>query len=81
MSNFFKTLPEPDFFIRKNRAAANEIHGLLRQYIDQGTASVMKQIWLRKNDHLYVLGDCIDRNSLCVLRLSATIIAAELAAV
>lgn len=43
--------------------------------------SVMKQIRLRKTDHLYVLGDCIDRKSLCVLRLSATIIAAELAAV
>ena len=27
---FLKTLSEPDFFIRKNRTAADEIHGLLR---------------------------------------------------
>ena len=40
IEQFLKTLSEPDFFIRKNRAAADEIHGLLRQYIDQGTATI-----------------------------------------
>ena len=40
IEQFLKTLPEPDFFIGKNRSAADEIHGLLRQYIDQGTATI-----------------------------------------
>ena len=40
IEQFLKTLPEPDFFIGKNRAAADEIHGLLRQYIDQGIATI-----------------------------------------
>lgn len=40
IEQFLKTLPEPDFFIGKNRTAADEIHGLLRQYVDQGTATI-----------------------------------------
>ena len=40
IEQFLKTLPEPDFFIGKNRAAADEIHDLLRQYVDQGTATI-----------------------------------------
>ena len=35
----------------------SDIHGHYSRY-----RSVMKQIRLRKTDHLYVLGDCIDRN-------------------
>ena len=35
IEQFLKTLSEPDFFIRKNRAAADEIHDLLMQYVDQ----------------------------------------------
>ena len=40
IEQFLKTLPEPDFFIGKNRTAADEIHDLLRQYVEQGTASL-----------------------------------------
>ena len=40
IEQFLKTLPEPDFFIGKNRAAADEIHDLLRRYIEQGTATL-----------------------------------------
>ena len=40
IEQFLKTLPEPDFFIGKNRAAADEIHDLLMQYVDQGTATI-----------------------------------------
>ena len=40
IEQFLKTLPEPDFFIGKNRAAADEIHDLLRQYVEQGTATI-----------------------------------------
>ena len=40
IEQFLKKLPEPDFFIGKNRAAADEIHDLLRRYIDQGTATI-----------------------------------------
>ena len=40
IEQFLKTLPEPDFFIGKNRAAADGIHDLLMQYVDQGTASI-----------------------------------------
>ena len=40
IEQFLKTLPEPDFFIGKNRAAADEIHDLLRRYVEQGTASL-----------------------------------------
>ena len=35
----------------------SDIHGQYSRY-----KSIMRQIKLRKNDHLYVLGDCIDRN-------------------
>ena len=35
----------------------SDIHG---QYIRY--KSIMRQIRLKKDDHLYVLGDCIDRN-------------------
>lgn len=35
----------------------SDIHGHYSRY-----RSVMKQIRLLKTDHLYVLGDCIDRN-------------------
>lgn len=35
----------------------SDIHGHYSRY-----RSVMNQIRLRKTDHLYVLGDCIDRN-------------------
>ena len=40
IEQFLKALPEPDFFIGKNRTAADEIHDLLRQYVDQGTATI-----------------------------------------
>jgi len=40
IEQFLKTLPEPDFFIGKNRAAADENHDLLMQYVDQGTATI-----------------------------------------
>ena len=40
IEQFLKTLPEPDFFIGKNRAAADGIHDLLMQYVDQGTATI-----------------------------------------
>ncbi|MDD6056781.1 MAG: hypothetical protein PUB98_00765 [Clostridiales bacterium] len=40
IEQFLKTLPEPDFFIGKNRTAADEIHDLRRQYVDQGTATI-----------------------------------------
>ena len=40
IEQLLKTLPEPDFFIGKNRAAADDIHDLLRQYVEQGTASL-----------------------------------------
>lgn len=40
IEQFLKTLPEPDFFIGKNRAAADDIHDLLRHYVEQGTASL-----------------------------------------
>lgn len=40
IEQFLKTLPEPDFFIGKNRTAADEIHDLLRQYVEQGTATL-----------------------------------------
>ena len=40
IEQFLKALPEPDFFIGKNRTAADEIHDLLRQYVEQGTASL-----------------------------------------
>ena len=40
IEQFLKTLPEPDFFIGKNRTAADEIHDLLRQYVEQGTATI-----------------------------------------
>ena len=44
IEQFLKTLPEPDFFIGKNRAAADEIHDLLRQYVDQGTATIAVKV-------------------------------------
>ena len=40
IEQFLKTLPEPDFFIGKNRTAADDIHDLLMQYVDQGTATI-----------------------------------------
>ena len=40
IEQFLKALPEPDFFIGKNRTAADEIHDLLRRYVEQGTASL-----------------------------------------
>lgn len=40
IERFLKNLTEPDFFIGTNRAAADEIHDLLRQYVDQGTAAI-----------------------------------------
>lgn len=40
IEQFLKTLPEPDFFIGKNRTMADEIHDLLRQYVEQGTATI-----------------------------------------
>ena len=40
IEQFLKTLPEPDLFIGKNRTAADEIHDLLRRYVEQGTASL-----------------------------------------
>lgn len=40
IEQFLKTLPEPDFFIGKNRTSADDIHDLLRQYVEQGTASL-----------------------------------------
>jgi len=40
IEHFLKTLPEPDFFIGKNRTAADDIHDLFRQYVEQGTASL-----------------------------------------
>ena len=40
IEQFLKTLPEPEFFIGKNRAAADEIHDLIMQYLDQGTATI-----------------------------------------
>lgn len=40
IEQFLKTLPEPDLFIDKNRTAADEIHDLLRQYVEQGTATI-----------------------------------------
>lgn len=40
IEHFLKTLSEPDFFIGKNRTAADEIHDLVRQYVDQGTATI-----------------------------------------
>ena len=40
IEQFLKTLLEPDYFIGKNRAAADEIHDLLRQYVEQGTATI-----------------------------------------
>lgn len=35
----------------------SDIHGNYSRY-----KSIMRQIKLKKKDHLYVLGDCIDRN-------------------
>ena len=40
IEQFLKTLPAPDFYIGKNKAAADEIHDLLRQYVNQGTATI-----------------------------------------
>jgi len=40
IEQFLKTLQEPDFFIGKNRTAADEIHALLRQYVEQGSATL-----------------------------------------
>ena len=44
IEQFLKTLPEPDFFIGKNRTAADEIHDLLRQYVDQVTATIAVKV-------------------------------------
>ena len=46
IEHFLKTLPEPDFFIKKNRAAADEIHDLLRQNVDfdHGVIHIVKQL-------------------------------------
>lgn len=40
IERFLKNLTEPDFFIDANRAACEEIHDLLRQYVNQGTATI-----------------------------------------
>ena len=40
IEQLLKTLPEPDFSIGKNRTAADDIHDLLRQHVEQGTASL-----------------------------------------
>lgn len=40
IEQFLITLPEPDFFIEKNRAVTDEIHNLLRRYIEQGTETL-----------------------------------------
>ena len=47
----------------------SDIHGFYNRY-----KSIMRQIKLKKDDHLYVLGDCIDRfpDGLAILYFSAT---------
>ena len=40
IAEFLKNRTEPDFFDADNRAACNEIHDLLRRYIEQGTATL-----------------------------------------
>ena len=44
IEQFLKTLPEPEFFIGKNRAAADEIHDLLSQYVDQALPPLRRML-------------------------------------
>ena len=44
VEQFLKNLTEPDFFIDANRAACEEIHELVKSYVDNGTETIEVEI-------------------------------------
>ena len=54
VEQFLKNLTEPDFFIDANRAACEEIHELVKSYVENGTETIEVEIDIMNNMEMYL---------------------------